>query len=738
MNELLDQALALHRQGQLDAAELLYRRLLDDQPDHGEALHLLGVLTYQRGNYGEAARWLARAAQRLPASAIVFSNWSEAARLSGDLATALQAARRAVELDPSVPEAHNHLGLALLAVGQREQAEAAFRQAVACRPAFALAWNNLGTVLRELGRTAEALDAFRHAVGADPHLSLALSNLGQSILENGQREEAERYLRLAVELDCRCAEAWSNLGNALRAQDKLEEAIACYRQALSLRPDLAMIHGNLGQALQQQGHLDEAIRCYARAAELDPASPRFETFWASALAEQENYAAAAEHYRKALALQPDHVEALQGLGMVLLEQGEFAAALQHFDAALRLRPGDAETLVSRAAAHAELGHLEQAQADYRAALQRDPEHAGAWSVLATQLRDRLPPEDVAAMEALLAREHLSDWRRALLHHGLAHVYEARGDYVRAAEHAARGNAHRRLVWERQGKSYSRQEHSAFVDFLIRCFCADWFARTRGWGLDVDTPIFIVGLPRSGTTLVEQVLASHPAVHGGGELTVTKDVLDLLPRWLNRSDPPPLCLPHLTPPLALQAAKEHLARLRRLHPSAPRIADKMPDNYLWLGWLATIFPKARFIHVRRDDRDVALSCWFTHFKQIRWACDLDDIAARIRDHHRILDHWRAVLPVPLLELDYERLVGDLEGQTRRLLAFCGLDWHDDCLNFHQNRRPVRTASLVQVRQPVYRHALDRWRRYLDTSLGSFLRQFAPPPTTDPIVSSPSAY
>jgi hypothetical protein len=244
-------------------------------------------------------------------------------------------------------------------------------------------------------------------------------------------------------------------------------------------------------------------------------------------------------------------------------------------------------------------------------------------------------------------------------------------------------------------------------------------------LDTPVPVFIVGLPRSGTTLIEQILASHPQVHGGGELTITKEVIDLLPQWLGRSEAPLMCLPHGTRSVILQAAKEHLARLRRLHPTAARLVDKMPDNYLWLGWLATLFPKARFIHVCRDDRDVALSCWLTNFKQIRWACDLEDIAARIREHHRIMDHWRSVLPVPLFEIDYEAVVEDLESAARRLLEFCGLDWHPDCLAFHDNQRPVRTASLAQVRQPLYRHACQRWRHYRDTPLGEFLRRLGHP-------------
>ncbi len=710
VEQWLERAAALHRQGRLDEAELLYRRVLDVVPDHPDALHLLGVAALQRGDAARACRWIAQAAARLPEVAAVFHNWAEAARLSGDAVTAVQAARRAVALAPQWADAHNHLGLALQAAGQTAEAEAAFRRAVELQPEAALAWNNLGALLRQQGRSEEALAAFRRAVEADPQLPLALSNLGQALLDHGEPDAAEPYLQQAVRLAPQFAEAWSNLGNLLRQRDQLDEAVACYRRALELRPDIAMVHGNLGQVLQQQGHLDAAIACYERAAQLDPASPRFETFWASALAEKEDFAAAAEHYRRALALQANYPEALHGLGTVLLEQGKWSEAIAHFDAALQQRPDFAEAYVSRAGAYAELGELERAEADYRTALQHDPEHAGALGVLAIQLRERLPQEDVARMEALLQREHLSEWRRAMLHHGLAHVYDGRGDYARAATHAAAGNALRRRIWERQGKAYRRDEHAQFVDFLIRFFTPDYFARVRGWGLETSLPVFVFGLPRSGTTLVEQVLASHPQVHGAGELLVTKQVFDRLPEWLQREAAAPLCLPELRRDVVQRAAKEHLAVLRGLHPTAARIVDKMPDNYLWLGWLATLFPRARLIYVRRNLGDVALSCWMTNFKQVRWACDWEDIAARIREHLRLMAHWQRVLPTEMLTVDYEELVADVEGTARRMLAYCGLEWDAACLRFYENRRPVRTASVTQVRQPVYRRAVGRWRHY----------------------------
>jgi Flp pilus assembly protein TadD len=477
-----------------------------------------------------------------------------------------------------------------------------------------------------------------------------------------------------------------------------------------LRPNVAMLHGNLGQAFQQEGNLDQAIQCYTRAADLDPTSPRFESYLASALFEKEDFKGATEHYRKALALKPNFPEALNGLGSVLYEQGDFKTAIASFEGALRQKPDYADAFSNLAGVYSELGDMERATFYYREALRVDPEYTGALSVLATHQRDKLPAEDVETMKSFLAREHLADWKRAALHHGLAHVYDAKKEYALAAEHAAKGNVHRKDVWTRQGKTYNRDEHAGFVSFLIKQFQPSFFERVRGWGIETEVPIFVVGLPRSGTTLLEQILGSHPHVHGAGELAVAKEMFDQIPRMMNVQAAPSVCIPHLTREVVQQLGTEYLARLRELHPTATRIVDKMPDNYLWLGFLYAIFPRAKFIYSKRDLRDVAVSCWITNFKQIRWACDWDDIASRVKSHQRIMEHWRAVLPVSVLEVDYEQTVEDLEGVARRMIDFCGLEWDPACLAFHESKRTVRTASLSQVRQPVYKKSVQRWRNY----------------------------
>ena len=639
MSNAFNLAVQLHRQGNLDQAELIYRQILDEMPTHADSVHLLGVVAHQRGQFKRAAQLMLRAVQLAPEAGAYYSNLAESLRMAGDVPGAVASAQKAIALIPHNPDGHNHLGLALQMQNRFDEAAKCFREAIELRPDFALAHNNLGGVLRELDKHDEALAAYKEAVRLAPNLSLALSNLGQSLLEKGEKDEAEIHCKRAVELSPDFPEGLSNLGNVMRARDNLEEAKACYRKALQIRPNVAMVHGNLGQALQQEGELDEAIKCYNQASALDPKSPRFESYLASALAEKEDYPGAIEHFRKALALKPDFPEALNGLGSVLHEQGEFKQALECFEDVLRQKPDFSDAHANIAGVYSELGDLDKANSHYREALRHDPEYTGALSVLATHLRDQMPEEDVEKMKSFLAREHLSDWKRPALNHGLAHFYDAKKEYATAAEHATKGNQHRLEVWGQQGKTYNRDDHTGFVSFLMKQFNPAYFERVRGWGLDTEVPVFVFGMPRSGTTLLEQILGSHPKIFGAGELSIAKEVFDSVPGWMNTKSAPAVCIPQMPIEIAHRAAKEHLSRLRGLNATAPRIVDKMPDNYLWLGFLATFFPKAKFIYSKRDVHDIAVSCWITNFKQIRWACDQEDIAGRIKNHLRIMDHWR---------------------------------------------------------------------------------------------------
>jgi hypothetical protein len=236
-----------------------------------------------------------------------------------------------------------------------------------------------------------------------------------------------------------------------------------------------------------------------------------------------------------------------------------------------------------------------------------------------------------------------------LHFGLAHALDARGEFGEAAEHAAQGNALQSERWMLQGRRYDPAEHHAFVEQICAVFTPELFQRSRSYGIDTRTPIFIVGLPRSGTTLVEQILASHSQVQAAGELALVGESFEALPAICGISAGPLECVPQLDEKSAKAAARRYLDGLTNLAPGKTRVTDKMPDNYLHIGFLHLIFPYARIIHCRRDLRDIAISCWLTNFRSIRWASKEEHIAERIREYLRVTEHWQRVLPNRMLDV-----------------------------------------------------------------------------------------
>jgi tetratricopeptide (TPR) repeat protein len=702
-----------HQRGRLDEAARLYQQVLAARPDHDDALHLIGVVALQQGDPAHAAALIGRAVALKPGAAIYHANLGEAYRALGQLDRAADCCRTALRLRPHYPEAANNLGLALLGQGKTDDALAAFGDALRLKPDYAMACNNLGNALRLRGDLKEAETHFRRAVAMAPSLAEAHSNLGQLLLERHQPHESLTHLSAAVRLRPDLAEAHNNLGNALRELGRLAEARQAYVQALQLNPTLAMTYNNMGQALQEENALHDALTWYEKALQLDLSSARFHCNLASLLAEQEKYDEAADRYRLALRLDPTYADAHCGLGGVRHEQGYLEEARAHYREALHYNPELPAAHSALGRVHEELGDFTEAESCWRTALQCDPRQAGAHAQLATLLRGKLPDEDLAAIRNLLAEPDLHDARRSALQFGLAHVHDARGSYAEAAELLRQANALAVTVSRRRGQGYDPAEHSRFVAGMMATCTPAFFEKVRGFGLESERPIFIVGLPRSGTTLTEQILASHSQVFGAGELRLGRDDFEALSP---QADATLETLARLDQATARRIGERHLGRLQELNAERPRVADKMPDNYLYLGLLAALFPRAKFIHCRRDLRDVAVSCWMTNFRHIRWANDPDHIAERFEEYRRIMEHWRLVLPLPVLEIDYEETVADLEGVARQLVAWCGLDWESACLTFHEGKRPVRTASVSQVRQPIYQRSVARWKHY-ESALGA---------------------
>jgi tetratricopeptide (TPR) repeat protein len=591
--------------------------------------------------------------------------------------------------------------------GRLQAAEQIYRRILAVEPNHADAWHLLGLIAHQAGKYEVAIEYIERAIGLKGTVAAFPNNLGEAYRALRRISEAVACYRRAMELKPDFVEAHNNLGIALKGQGKLDEAVACYRRALELKPDYAAAHNNLGNALKEQGKLHDAVACFRTALELKPDFAEAHNNLATALKEQGKLDQATVCCRRALELRPEYVEAHDNLGTALKDQGKLDEAMVCYRRALELRPEYVEAHNNLGSALAAMGDLQGAEDSFRAALRHNSRFALAHYKLAELLGGKLPEKDLAAQRRLLEEGELADAQRLLLHFGLAQVLDARGEYAEAAGHLDRGNSLQLAERRKCGQEYDPKEYQTLITRMIEVCTPDFFERVRDFGLESEIPVFVVGLPRAGTTLIEQILASHSRVFGAGEIRLSGDTMAALGGQGADSFEG---LRQLDRPTAGRLASRHLERLRALNHAALRIVDKMPDNSFYLGLLATLFPRAKFIHCRRDLRDVAVSCWMTHFEKVHWANDQQHIASRFHEYQRLMEHWRRVLPVPLLEVDYEETVTDLKGVARKLVAWCGLEWEPTCLEFQHAKRPVQTASAVQVRQPIFRTSVGRWKHY----------------------------
>ncbi len=726
MTSALTEALAMHRVGRHADAARRYHEVLTREPDQVEALHSFGVMHHECGHSTRAIELIARAAALRPGEPLFYSNMAEIHRSLGQFDDAIQCGRTALRLRPDYAEAANNLGLAHQAAGQRDEALNCFLDALKSKADFGLAWNNLGTLYRELDRPDEARGAFLEAVKVEPALALAHSNLGQSLNDIGDLDDGLAHCREAVRLDPCLAAAFNNLGNALRLLRRWEDAHSAYNEAARLDPDEPTVHINRALTFMGEGRPMAAASSLRGAVELAPENPDLWQAMAEAHISADDYPAAIPWLRRLAEERPDRPMVQTNLGWTLQNDGQYTEAASRYQQALTLQPDFLEALLNLGNLHEEVGDLARAEAFYRRAIAVHPEAPHALARLANLLRGRLPEADRQRVRHRLDDPDLDLEPKATLLFAQAQVLDALSEPLEVASCLEQANALSLQLRNQSGKAYDPAEHRRFVDRLIESFTPDLFARLADTGDPTRQPVFVFGMPRSGTTLVEQILAGHSRVHGAGELRHAAKTFDAISEVVGRDDSLTEALNTLDGTGLKRLADRYLEGVRELLRREPtmsppdRVVDKMPDNYLYVGMLSLLFPRATFLHVLRDPRDVALSCWLTNFRSIRWANDVDHLAERFHQHRRIMKHWRSVVPVKIHEVVYEHLIDDFEGEARRLVDACGLDWEPGCLRFHEVQRPVRTASVTQVRQPLYRKALERWRRY-ETSLADLFNK-----------------
>jgi tetratricopeptide (TPR) repeat protein len=600
------------------------------------------------------------------------------------------------------------LGLVRAQTGRPEAAVEPMTLAIALRPDFDLALYNLGNVLRRLERHEEAADAYRRALRIRPGYPAALVNLGATLRTLGRSEEAVDLYRRALAMSPGSAVLHYNLGVALQQLGRDDQAAQAYRQAIALQPGDADAWANLAAVLLALGRPGLAIDACRRRIALEPNSADAHSAHAVALLWADRADEAVEAARRAAELEPDQADAHLYLGNSLLEQGKVTAAAGAYLRAASLRPDDVNAWVNLAIGLQEAGRGGEAATVIAQALKVDPHSAAAWTVHGGLKTFRAGDPDVEALQRLLTTaEDDAAEDRVALEFALGKAFMDIGDADQAFAHLDRGN---RL--HRDRLRYDVNEDVRQFAEIARSLNADRIAQKTGDGDPSGRPVFIVGMPRSGTTLVEQILASHPEVFGAGERTTLERLV------IERLGPglPPTerarRLADLTGADLKAMGSAYAGSMTALAPGAQRVTDKMPSNFRFAGLIGLMLPNARIIHCRRDPVDTCLSCYARKFSRGQeFAYDLRELGTYYRAYDGLMAHWRAILPEDrFLDVSYEQVVDDLELQARRLIAFCSLDWDDACLAFHRTERLVRTASVNQVRQPLYRTSVARWKAY----------------------------
>ncbi|MBZ9958874.1 tetratricopeptide repeat-containing sulfotransferase family protein [Mesorhizobium sp. BR1-1-14] len=528
--------------------------------------------------------------------------------------------------------------------------------------------------LHQAGRRQEAEALYRQVLTHKVNHAAAAHFLGLLLHQTGRSAEGLGLLEQSVRLQPKNPDFLNNLGTVMRDLGRVAAAADFFRGAVALRPDQLAARDNLGSSLKQLGQFEGAE----------------------------------EIYRGTVARNPFHFRARIGLAETLQEAGRLDEALAVFREALSIRPKDAELLHGLGVGLMEKGELDEAADLFRQALAADPGMARAWLMLTQVKRQKERDAELTGMEAQHAKALPDSLARMQLAFGLGKVNDDLKDYNRAFDYFAEGNAIRR-----KGIDYDAEKTRAEFEAMKTVFDRDFFQKHRPSPISDDTPIFVVGMPRSGTTLVEQIIASHPQVYGAGELGILKTAVG---RQFPATMPGgfPWGVSDAPDTDFAEAGRAYLDMLHARYPHMRHVTDKMPGNFLLVGFIHMMMPKARIIHCARDAAATCLSIYKVHFRgdSHRYGYDLGELADFHNLYTDIMAHWHKVLPGVVHDVRYEDFVADQEGQSRALINYLGLPWDDAVLSFHQTDRPVRTASAAQVRQPMYQGSVDLWKRYGD--------------------------
>ncbi|HYQ72842.1 MAG TPA: sulfotransferase, partial [Gammaproteobacteria bacterium] len=553
------------------------------------------------------------------------------------------------------------------------------------------------------GDFLQAAEAARKAVSLSPRNPLAVHTLGAALHAQGRTVEAISYYQTAVRLQPGMAESHYYLANALRETGNITEAIDAYKMLLRIDANHFGGLNNYGALLTNTGGAEEAITVLMQALGINQNSVETLTNLARAQVLIGAHEMAIKHLQKALSLRPDFLDAYMELAWAFRLEGKYDNALQSFSKALELSPGNSRAQVGKAKILEIIGRRQEAYDIILPYIKaKKPEALPVYYDLSTYFGEH--EQAAGLMLEFLENDNVNTLGTSPIHFRLGNYFDKTGDFPAAFRHYREANT-------LSNKSFSIEDTERRFQAITECYSHDFLTDMPHSGNPSELPIFIVGMPRSGTSLVEQIIASHPDIHGLGETTNIENIARQL-SVMTGSGQYPDFIRNLSSTSLDKVSLNYTDRLAKVSPEAMRVTDKMPHNFVFIGFIYQLFPNSRIIHCKRNPLDTCLSCYFSEFASNfhNYTYDLENLAAYYRLYQNMMNHWNSVFPGRIYDISYESLVSDQEHETRKLLEFCGVEWSDQCLDFHRSERVVNTISYNQVRQPMYKKSVNRWKNY----------------------------
>lgn len=671
-------AVKLYGEGKFAQAERVCRQILQARPDNFDAHNILGVSLQAQGKGEEAILELRRAVKLAPHAANLHANLGEVLRQNRKLDEASASLEKAVELDPKNAQALNNLGIIQYEKHKFKEAVTYYRRALEIRPNMAEALNNLGNALRITGDTEGAVAAYQDAL-----------------------THREIY-----------PEAYNNLGTLLQQDKKLPEAEHALRKAIGQNPQYIEAYNNLATLLVAQKKEVDALRLLGEALKFAPKNVQTLLITAKIQMRRNNHTAAEQAARLALQEQPENPEALTILGQVLHETDRYEEAIEVLERALKANPNIPEARNFYGVALKSVGRLDEAREHILKALKLNSGMWGAYANL-NDLVDFSKGEGeqlFEQMETIFESAKNTESAPFIpLHFAFGKALEDRGEHERALKHYITGGKMKRAQLE-----YNEAETFSFFDMIREAFPKEFFENRKYPGIPDERPVFIIGMPRSGSTLVEQILSSHPDVYGAGEVKYLSRALGQLRDRFPSLPKFPQMMDKITPGQLDIMAKKYLDALSAGAGDAKKITDKLLTNYFFVGLIHTLYPNAKFVNTQRDPVDTCLSGFTKLFKDdMPHSYNLAELGRYYSKYRELMEHWQKVLPKGVLTtVQYEDVVANTEKEAKALIEFIGLDWDPKCVDFHKSDRPVKTASVAQVRKPIYNTSVKRWKKYGD--------------------------